>query len=239
MIGRGEVIIFLGPPGAGKGTQAGRLASTLGIPAISTGEMLREECRSGSELGKVVAGVIASGKLVSDELVNKIVASRLARADCRTGCILDGYPRTVRQARFLDRFLESQGLASPTVIHLDVNCQEILARLSKRRQCVKCGKIFRFESALTGGSLLCDVDGELLAERVDDSPAVVQHRLTVYARNAAPLVRYYTNGNYHRIHAAREPEEVSEEILAVLAAAEPAHRMMGSRRLAYATGLQA
>ncbi len=238
MVERGEVIIFLGPPGAGKGTQAGRISSALGVPAISTGDMLREECRSGSELGQLAASVMASGKLVTDDLVNKIVANRLERADCRTGCILDGYPRTVGQARFLDRYLKPRGMTPPTVIDFDVDCQAILARLSRRRQCVKCGKIFSFASGL-GGRLFCDADGELLAERADDSPEVIQERLAVYARSTLPLVRYYKRRNYHRIQAVREPEAVSEEILTILGALQPVRRTPDNRRFSFAAGLQA
>ncbi|MBV9443190.1 MAG: adenylate kinase [Acidobacteriaceae bacterium] len=240
MIGRSEVIIFLGPPGAGKGTQAARIASMLGIPAISTGEMLREECRSGSELGEAVSKIIASGKLVSDGVVNQIVSKRLERPDCEMGCILDGYPRTVEQARFLDRLLRERGLAPPTVIDFDVDCQAILARLGGRRQCVKCGKIFSFGQAAGSVQLFCDLDGNPLVTREDDSQEVVGERLRVYARSTLPLVRYYRQRKYHRIQAVKEPEAVTAEILSLLSAGRrPVRRTPANRRLTFAAGLHA
>lgn len=132
MYASGNLIVLLGPPGAGKGTQAVRLSAMLGVPAISTGEMLRRECESGSALGKVVRGVLDSGQLVSDDLMNRVIASRLRECDCENGCILDGYPRTVSQARFLDRFLQQANLPRPIVLDFEVETEEVVARLSMR-----------------------------------------------------------------------------------------------------------
>src|SRR5581483_10063534 len=130
--GGGNLIVLLGPPGAGKGTQAVRLSATLGIPAISTGEMLRRECESGSVLGKVVQDVLNSGQLVSDDLMNRVIASRLRECDCENGCILDGYPRTVSQARFLDRLLKEANLPRPIVFDFQVETDEVVERLNMR-----------------------------------------------------------------------------------------------------------
>ncbi|HZQ50990.1 MAG TPA: nucleoside monophosphate kinase [Bryobacteraceae bacterium] len=127
-----KVIILLGPPGCGKGTQAARLSACLAIPAISTGEILRQECQSGSALGKAVEKILQSGQLVSDGLMNQVVASRLGQLDCANGCILDGYPRTAAQARFLDRLLRRLGMPSPVVIEFFVPAEEIVKRLSIR-----------------------------------------------------------------------------------------------------------
>lgn len=127
-----KVIILLGPPGCGKGTQAGRLSACLGIPAISTGEILRQECQSGSALGQAVAEILQSGQLVSDGLMNQVVASRLGQVDCAGGCILDGYPRTAAQARFLDRLLRRLRMPSPVVVDFFLPAEEIVNRLTIR-----------------------------------------------------------------------------------------------------------
>jgi adenylate kinase len=127
-----KVIVLLGPPGCGKGTQAARLSTCLGIPAISTGEILRHECESGSALGQAVEEVLQSGRLVSDGLMNQVVASRLRQFDCAHGCILDGYPRTAAQARFLDRLLRRLDMPSPVVLEFFLPAEEIVKRLSSR-----------------------------------------------------------------------------------------------------------
>src|ERR1700761_2196646 len=135
MPNQSTLIILLGPPGAGKGTQAARLSSALGVPAISTGEMLRQSVQSRSELGKLVESAMASGQLVSDELMNQVVADRVRRNDCQSGCILDGYPRTVAQARFLEGELNRLEMPEPIVFNLDLQIEKVIRRLSRRRQC--------------------------------------------------------------------------------------------------------
>src|ERR1035437_3592112 len=132
------ILLLFGPPGCGKGTQAEYLAERLHIPAISTGEMFRAECKAGTELGKAACSILSSGGLVSDELVNGIVANRIARADCRDGFLLDGYPRTVPQAIHLSGVLRERGLPEPVVIHLDVADEALVTRLTARRQCPQC-----------------------------------------------------------------------------------------------------
>ncbi|MGA8029748.1 MAG: nucleoside monophosphate kinase [Bryobacteraceae bacterium] len=129
-----EVILFLGPPGSGKGTQASRVGSALDIPAISTGEMLRRECNSGSALGKAVQDILDAGQLVSDDLINQVVASRLAQGDCRTGCILDGYPRTVAQARYLGALLNKLNMGGPVAFHFEISLEEVVGRLENRKR---------------------------------------------------------------------------------------------------------
>ena len=138
----GSIVIFLGPPGCGKGTQAARLSSELQIPAISTGEILRQACESGSELGKTVRSVLESGQLVSDELMNQVVSQRLLADDCQDGCILDGYPRTVPQARFLSGWLQSHRMRAPLVVDFSLDDFEIVNRLSRRRLCGQCGRVY-------------------------------------------------------------------------------------------------
>lgn len=223
---RGKVIVFIGPPGSGKGTQAARVSTALGIPAISTGEMLRRECQSGSNLGKAVQNVLASGALVGDELMNEVVAKRLAQADCEQGCILDGYPRTISQARFLDRLVSKLKLSRPVVFDFDIDCEEVVARLSRRRQCSECGRIF----SINGDSeIVCDRDGSKLVQRPDDNPATIRERLKLYERNAGELLRHYAKKEYHRLCAMRTPEQVSDEVLSIL----------GRRAQAAATGSRA
>lgn len=218
---RCQVIIFLGPPGSGKGTQAAQLSSELGIPAISTGDMLRREVQSGSRLGINVENVLASGGLVGDELVNQVVASRLSNRDCDAGCILDGYPRTVSQARFLNRFLRSSGKNQPIIFDFEIAAAEIVARISHRRQCTECGRIFSIDAESGSELFYCDRDGSTLIQRADDRPEVVRERLRQYDRNSRELLRYYRKGNYHLVHASRSPAEICDELLNTLAAGWP------------------
>jgi adenylate kinase len=218
---RSQVIILLGPPGSGKGTQATRLSAELQIPAISTGEMLRRECQSGSPLGNAVKTVLASGQLVNDALVNQVVDSRLRNCDCDPGCILDGYPRTVSQARFLDNLLRSLHKRPPLVFDFEISSGEIIARIGRRRQCTECGRIFSIDSETGVDQLVCDRDGAALIQRADDNREVIRERLWQYERNAAQLIRYYRSQDYHPISAAREAEEISDELLNILAANWP------------------
>jgi adenylate kinase len=213
-----QFVVFLGPPGSGKGTQAALLSTELSIPAISTGEMLRRECRSGSDLGRAVQSILASGQLVSDELMNQVLASRLREQDCRLGCILDGYPRTLSQARFLDGLLAGSHRRRPVIFDFQISSEEIVARLGRRRQCAECGRIFSLAPGSDGAGLACEQDGSPLVERSDDNPQTVRERLRQHERNAADLVRYYRGQDYHRISATRQPGEICDELLNILAA---------------------
>ncbi|MBV8551310.1 MAG: nucleoside monophosphate kinase [Acidobacteriaceae bacterium] len=220
----GTVVIFLGPPGSGKGTQAARLASTLGIPAISTGEILRRECRSGSELGTAVETVLESGHLVGDELMNQVVAHRLLEDDCHGGCILDGYPRTAAQARFLNEFLWRGAMPQPLIFDFRLPFREIVARLGHRRQCPKCGRIISLEPGKDGSGVFCERDGSLLIQRADDRPDVIRARMRLYEQNAKELTHYYRGQSYHRISAGRPPEAIADDLLRRLGPAQPKRR---------------
>jgi adenylate kinase len=217
---RSQMIIFLGPPGAGKGTQAARLSAALGIPAISTGEMLRHAAQSRTELGKIVESVMASGQLVSDDLINQVVAGRLRHSDCHWGCILDGYPRTVSQARFLDALLNRLDLPEPIVFNFELQVEKVVHRLTRRRQCPKCGGIFSINR--NAESIRCQNDGTLLIQRADDKPLAIRQRLELYRNTSAGLIDFYRSRNYHEIIASRSPKHVSEELLALLGMRIPA-----------------
>jgi adenylate kinase len=210
------IVLLFGPPGCGKGTQSAFIAESLRVPAISTGEMFRAESASGSELGKLVSSIMASGGLVSDDVVNQVVASRLSKPDCQRGFLLDGYPRTVAQAQFLTGLLNQRGLPAPVVIHIDVPDEVLVARLTARRQCPQCGRIYNLlhQPPKTEGK--CDADGATLVRRKDDCETVIRERLAAYQKLSSPLIDYYRNGEYHRIDGNRNPADIAKEIEAAL-----------------------
>ena len=207
-----QVILFLGPPGSGKGTQAARLSAALDIPAISTGDMLRRECQSGSSLGNAVRAILDSGRLVGDKLMNQVVANRLRHRDCESGCILDGYPRTLNQARFLSSLLADMGMPQPIVFDFDVSADEIIARLGKRRQCPTCARIYSVDGNPMHAPLRCEQDGSELVQRNDDQPGVIRERLRLHSEHSAQLIAYYRGSRYYRIPAGRSPEEITAEL---------------------------
>jgi len=210
------VILLFGPPGCGKGTQSPQISRLLNIPAISTGEMLRAEVEAGTPLGNEVQSLLAAGSLVSDELVNNIVVSRITKPDCRNGFLLDGYPRTLSQAKFLDERLAEFGFPPPTVFHLATPKSVLIERISSRRQCPTCGRIYNllFKPPLKPG--VCDNDGTRLMRRADDSVEVVSARLEQYEKLTAPIMVHYAGGDYHSIPANRPPAEFFRDIEAVL-----------------------
>lgn len=212
-----QVIVFLGPPGSGKGTQAARLSSALHIPAISTGDMLRRECNSGSPLGNAVKSILASGQLVSDDLMNQVVENRFRQCDCARGCILDGYPRTLSQARYLDALLEGFNRPRPVVFDFEISSEEIVWRLSCRRVCVQCGRTVSIGADSADAQLVCERDGSRMIQREDDNAISIRRRLRLYQRNAGQLVRHYRNRNYHRVRASRSADEVCQDLLSRLA----------------------
>lgn len=185
-------LILFGPPGSGKGTQAKLLRTSLGVAHISTGDILREAVASGSELGQELDVLLRAGSLVSDDLVNRLVADRTAQPDCEKGFILDGYPRTVAQAELLGKVLAEQGI-DPVVVHLQVDYNVIIARLSERRQCPTCGALY---SVTTNASEVCDYDGSKLIVRSDDNADTVRERLKAYERQTAPVLAFLKGAGY-------------------------------------------
>ena len=210
------VVLLFGPPGCGKGTQAATLAAHLGIPAISTGEMFRAEGKAGTELGRRAASILAAGGLVGDEIVNAMVAQRVAREDCVSGFLLDGYPRTVPQARFFAALLEERGLPQPAVIHLDVSDEVLIQRLTARRQCPQCLRIYNLLWQPPRRDSCCDDDGARLITREDDQPAVIRQRLRAYEALTNPILEWYGASAVSRVDGGTEPARVTDTIERVL-----------------------
>lgn len=184
-------LILLGPPGVGKGTQAKLLIARFGIPQISTGDILRAAVKGLTPMGVKAKGFMDSGALVPDAVVIGIVEERLAQADCATGFILDGFPRTVAQADALKQVLSGLGLAIDHVVSLSVDQDELLKRLTGRRACQGCGAVYHVDFAPPKNSGRCDACSGELYQREDDKEATISHRLQVYQEQTAPLIVYY------------------------------------------------
>jgi len=207
------IILLVGSPGSGKGTQARFISERLAIPTISTGDMLRHECEAETVLGLAAHSILAAGKLVDDELVNAMVVNRLSRPDCRDGFILDGYPRTIPQALFLDSFVEERGLPGLRVIHLDVPMPVLISRLSSRWHCSVCHRTYNLQYQPPARQGRCDIEGAPLVQRNDDTEQVVRERLENYHSLAGPLLNHYAAGDRcHRIDGQCPPEEISRQI---------------------------
>jgi adenylate kinase len=183
-------LILFGSPGSGKGTQAKLLKESLAIAHISTGDMLRERVASGDEIGRAVASLMQAGELVPDETVNHLVEDRIGQPDCANGFILDGYPRTVNQAKLLAELLVLRPIRT-MVVHLKVDYNVIIARISGRRQCPACGSVYGMTSNAPGVSGVCDKDGTKLIVRDDDREEVVRERLRAYEQQTAPVLAFF------------------------------------------------
>jgi adenylate kinase len=183
-------LILFGSPGSGKGTQAKLLKESLGIAHISTGDMLRERVASGDEVGRSVSSLMQAGELVPDETVNRLVEERIDQPDCANGFILDGYPRTVQQAQLLAELLVLRPIRT-IVIHLVVDYNVIIARISGRRQCPACGAVYGINSSAPNAAGVCDKDGAKLAVRDDDREEVVRERLRAYEQQTSPVLAYF------------------------------------------------
>jgi adenylate kinase len=210
------VLLLFGPPGSGKGTQSRLITNWLGIPAISTGDMLRAEIQAGTPLGNAARSIMASGGLVGDDLVNEMLANRVSQPDCDAGFLLDGYPRTVEQAEYLDQLLCSRRFPKPIILHLDVPMDALVGRMSSRRQCPKCKRIYNLlqQPPLQAG--VCDDDGTPLITRKDDQEDVVRERLRIYDALTRPVLAHYQDRNYYQIRGDRSPSYIFEEITGIL-----------------------
>jgi len=211
-------IILIGPPGAGKGTQAKQIVERYGIPQISTGDLLRENVKQGSALGQKAKAVMDAGKLVSDDLVNEIVAERIARPDCARGFILDGFPRTVGQAEWLDGFLSARGSKLPLrVIRIAVDYYKLIKRLTGRRTCPVCGTIYNIYTNPPCVDEICDKEGAKLTFRKDDNEEAISTRLKAYEKDTLPLVDYYRQrGMLTEIDGDATAESVTKQLFGAL-----------------------
>jgi len=207
-------LIFLGPPGAGKGTQAAIISKKLNIPTISTGEMLRAAIKAGTPIGLKAKTFMDAGKLVPDEVIIGIIGQRLEESDCKDGFILDGVPRTIAQAEAL----ENSGIDFDRVISLEVGDEAIVKRMSGRRVCAKCGATYHMESKPPKAEGLCDECGGELTVRSDDKPETVRDRLKVYHSETEPLKEFYAKrGRLREVHGDQDMAAATKAIEEALA----------------------
>lgn len=210
-------IIMLGAPGAGKGTQAKKIAAKYNIPHISTGDIFRANIKNGTELGNKAKTYMDQGLLVPDELVVDLVVDRVKQDDCANGYVLDGFPRTIPQAEALDKALNAIGEKMDYAIDVDVPDENIVHRMSGRRACVGCGATYHLEYAPTKAEGVCDVCGKELILRDDDKPETVKKRLGVYHEQTQPLIDYYTNaGILKTVDGTIDINEVFQAIVDIL-----------------------
>ena len=212
-------IIMLGAPGAGKGTQAKKLASKYGIPHISTGDIFRANIKNGTELGQKAKVYMDQGLLVPDELVVDLVVDRFKQADCENGYVLDGFPRTIPQAKALDEALEKNNDAVEYAIDVDVPDEAIISRMAGRRACVGCGGTYHLVTIPPKKEGICDTCGAELILREDDKPETVEKRLKVYHDQTQPLIDYYQGKNILKtVDGTQDLEDVFKDIIAIVEA---------------------
>jgi adenylate kinase len=211
-------LVLLGPPGSGKGTQGERLQEDLGLPYWATGDILRAAVREESELGTKAKEFMDRGDFVPDELISAVIAERVARHEAEDGFILDGFPRTAGQAESLESELQKLGRDVSAALLIEVPDEEVIRRLGGRRSCVKGGHIFHVDFDPPAEEGVCDVCGGELIVRDDDKPEVIMHRLEQYHAKTEPLIERYTDeGVLQRIDGSHPPDEVSDNIRAILA----------------------
>ncbi len=206
--------VLLGPPGAGKGTQAVKLVDKYGVPQISTGDIFRKNIKEGTALGKKAQEYMNSGQLVPDELVVDLVKDRLMQDDCQNGYLLDGFPRTIFQAEQLDKFLAENGQKLDAVINFEVGHDTLMERLTGRRVCKKCGASFHIKNIPPKVDGICDNCGGELEQRKDDTVETAEKRISVYNESTAPLIGYYTKtGALKNFNAEKDHSVVFKEII--------------------------
>ncbi len=220
---RGKLLIVMGPPGAGKGTQAQRVAERLGLAHVATGDLFREAMVRQTKLGRQAEPYVKRGEYVPDQITLGLVCERLRQPDARAGVILDGFPRTLEQARGLDALLAEMGAAVDRVVYLDVPEEELMGRLTGRWTCRNCQAVYHVLYNPPKQPGVCDACGGELYQRPDDTPEVVRRRLEVYSQQTAPLVdRYRASGVLVRVAGDGSPDEVTRAVLDVLEAGQRA-----------------
>jgi adenylate kinase len=213
----GRPVIFLGPPGAGKGTQAKLLARRYQVPHLSTGDMFRDHVGRGTELGRQAKPIMERGDLVPDEIVLGMVEERVSQPDCANGFVFDGFPRTLVQAERLDEILARKRFGRPLVVHFVIGRDALLRRLTGRRTCSIGGEIYNIFERPPKTPGRCDNDGGELVQRPDDRPEVIAERLAAYARQTEPLVEYYRQrGSLADVNGGAEVEVVGRSLLQIL-----------------------
>ena len=214
-------LLLMGPPGAGKGTQAAELVKKFSIPQISTGDMFRAAVKEGTELGKKAKACMDAGTLVPDEVTIGIVRERLAKDDCKGGFILDGFPRTVAQAEALNKILGDLGMKLTRVLNIHVPAEDLIERAVGRRICKKCGATYHVKFNPPKAETTCDNCGGELFQRADDNESTMKNRLSVYEDSTRPLIDYYKKvGVYTEIDGRQPIAKVTEELVGVLSAAQ-------------------
>ena len=210
-------MILLGPPGAGKGTQAAKIIEKYNVPHISTGDIFRENIKEGTPLGKKAQEYMNKGELVPDSLVIEIATDRLTRDDCKDGFLLDGFPRTVEQAEALDAFLTDRGSKVDYVLDIDVAADILMERLTGRRVCKNCGATYHVTNIPPKVEGVCDSCGGTLYQRDDDTAETVGNRIEVYNQQTKPLIDYYEKaGNIHHLDGSVKLEDLFAEIVKIL-----------------------
>ena len=211
------IIVMLGAPGAGKGTQAAMICDKYDIPHVSTGDIFRANIKNGTELGKKAKAFMDEGKLVPDELTIELLLDRVSQDDCAKGYVLDGFPRTIPQAEVLTNALAKAGEKVDFAINVDVPDENIIKRMSGRRSCPKCGASYHVEFVPSKKEGICDVCGSELIQREDDKPETVKNRLSVYHDQTQPLIEYYEKaGALQAVDGTKDKDEVFADIVSIL-----------------------
>jgi len=215
-----QALIFLGAPGAGKGTQAREVSREFGVPQISTGDLLRDAVEKQTALGQAAKAKMEAGELIPDEIVTAMVDMRIDEPDCKKGFLLDGFPRTLAQAESANRMFHAKKRGDPLVVDIQVDEALLLKRLTGRRTCATCGEIYNVHFTPPKKAEVCDKDGGELHHRADDNEETIRQRLVAYEKQTSPLVEYYRKkGMLHVVDGSKEPDVIARDLIQFLRSA--------------------